>query len=56
MRAIKKEIRFIRFSTEAVFNVKNKENRRKYKPKPTSIYGKSKLAADKKVLKSNNIL
>tara|TARA_A100001234_G_C12600904_1_gene375018 strand:+ start:319 stop:1164 length:846 start_codon:yes stop_codon:yes gene_type:complete len=59
MRAIKKkEIRFIHFSTEAVFNGKKlrKIYSEKDKPKPTSIYGKSKLAADKKVLKSNNSL
>ena len=59
MRAIKKkEIKFIHFSTEAVFNGKKlrKIYSEKDKPKPTSIYGKSKLAADKKVLKSNNTL
>ena len=59
MRAIKKkEIKFIHFSTEAVFNGKKRGKiySEKDKPKPTSIYGKSKLAADKKVLKSYNTL
>ena len=53
-----KNIKFIHFSTEAVFkgNKKNKIYSEKDKPKPNTIYGKSKFEADKKILKEKNTL
>lgn len=54
----KKNIKLIHFSTEAVFNGKKlkKIYSEKDIPNPKTIYGKSKLAADNKVLKSSNSL
>ena len=53
-----KEIKFLHFSTEAVFegNKKNKIYSERDKPKPNTIYGKSKFEADKKILKQKNTL
>ena len=53
-----KEIKFLHFSTEAVFegNKKNKLYSERDKPKPNTIYGKSKFEADKKILKQKNTL
>lgn len=53
-----KNIKFLHFSTEAVFegNKKNKVYSELDKPKPNTIYGKSKLEADKKILKQKNTL
>ncbi len=52
------QIRLIHFSTEAVFkgNKLNKIYSEKDKPKPGTIYGKSKYDADKKILKAPNTL
>ncbi len=54
----KRSIKLIHFSTEAVFQ--GKISKKIYfendKPNPKTIYGKSKLLADKKILKSKNTL
>ena len=59
LKAIKNtNIKFIHFSTDAVFKgkIKNKIYSERDKPRPGSIYGKSKYKADKKVLQSKNTL
>lgn len=54
----KTNIKLIHFSTEAVFQGKilKKIYLENDKPNPKTIYGKSKLLADKKILKSKNTL
>ena len=54
----KTNIKFVHFSTEAVFQGKilNKIYIENDKPNPGTIYGKSKLLADEKILKSKNTL
>lgn len=54
----KLNIKLIHFSTEAVFNgtKRKKIYSEKSKPNPTTIYGKTKFLADKKLLNKKNVL